>query len=139
MRRTKLLNVFLMSMATVMGPTPPGTGVICEATSRASSKHTSPHIRGRGDDDEEEEDDDEEEEDACGAACWDESSSNGTMLKPTSTTTAPGLIQWPFTSPGEPAAVMSTSAARQAASRSPAALLQRHQPAPARETGSNWH
>eukprot|EP00951_Prasinocladus_malaysianus_P046853 scaffold648002_cov39-Prasinocladus_malaysianus.AAC.1 len=31
-----------MSMAMVIGPTPPGTGVICEATALASAKFTSP-------------------------------------------------------------------------------------------------
>uniref|UniRef100_A0A1B0GPZ9 Tetrahydrofolate dehydrogenase/cyclohydrolase NAD(P)-binding domain-containing protein n=1 Tax=Phlebotomus papatasi TaxID=29031 RepID=A0A1B0GPZ9_PHLPP len=37
--------VFFMSMATVMGPTPPGTGVMCPATFRTSSKSTSPTRR----------------------------------------------------------------------------------------------
>ena len=34
--------VFFMSMAMVMGPTPPGTGVIQEATGSAEAKSTSP-------------------------------------------------------------------------------------------------
>ena len=36
------VNVFFMSMAIVMGPTPPGTGVIAAAFSFTSSKATSP-------------------------------------------------------------------------------------------------
>ena len=35
-------NVFLINIATVKGPTPPGTGVMLEATSAASLKFTSP-------------------------------------------------------------------------------------------------
>ena len=38
-------TVFCINMATVMGPTPPGTGVIAEATNLASSKSTSPTKR----------------------------------------------------------------------------------------------
>ena len=36
------LTVFLMSMATVRGPTPPGTGVMWEATSVSAPKSASP-------------------------------------------------------------------------------------------------
>ena len=36
------LMVFIMSMQMVMGPTPPGTGVIAEAFSLTCSKSTSP-------------------------------------------------------------------------------------------------
>lgn len=39
------LNVLDRSMAIVIGPTPPGTGVIAEATLEASSKQTSPTSR----------------------------------------------------------------------------------------------
>lgn len=39
------INVFLTSMITVMGPTPPGTGVMYEATSFTASKSTSPTKR----------------------------------------------------------------------------------------------
>ena len=35
-------TVFFMSRAMVRGPTPPGTGVIAEATSRTATKSTSP-------------------------------------------------------------------------------------------------
>ena len=35
--------VFLISIVIVMGPTPPGTGVIAPATSETSAKSTSPH------------------------------------------------------------------------------------------------
>lgn len=38
-------TVFFISMATVIGPTPPGTGVITPATFDASSKFTSPTKR----------------------------------------------------------------------------------------------
>jgi hypothetical protein len=36
------LTVFFMSMATVMGPTPPGTGVIFEQRGETLGKWTSP-------------------------------------------------------------------------------------------------
>jgi len=35
--------VLTISMVTVIGPTPPGTGVIAEATSATAAKSTSPH------------------------------------------------------------------------------------------------
>ena len=35
--------VLASSMVMVIGPTPPGTGVICPATSRQPTKSTSPH------------------------------------------------------------------------------------------------
>lgn len=38
-------TVFCINMATVIGPTPPGTGVIADATNLASSKSTSPTKR----------------------------------------------------------------------------------------------
>ena len=38
-------SVLYSSIATVIGPTPPGTGVMEEATLDASSKHTSPISR----------------------------------------------------------------------------------------------
>lgn len=41
----KALTVFLISMATVMGPTPPGTGDIFEATAATALKSTSPTRR----------------------------------------------------------------------------------------------
>ena len=59
--RSKACRVFLRSMATVMGPTPPGTGVMAEATGATESKSTSP------------------------------TSFPSTRLIPTSITTAPGL------------------------------------------------
>ena len=58
-------------MQIVIGPTPPGTGVIAEARSLALSKSISPH-----------------------------SLPFGNRLMPTSITTAPGLIQSPRTNPG---------------------------------------
>ena len=39
------LSVFLSSMAMVIGPTPPGTGVMAPATLTASAKSTSPQSR----------------------------------------------------------------------------------------------
>jgi hypothetical protein len=39
------LTVFLISMATVIGPTPPGTGVIFEASEETPGKSTSPTSR----------------------------------------------------------------------------------------------
>jgi hypothetical protein len=41
-KRVALLRVFLSSMAIVMGPTPPGTGVMAPATCLHSSKAQSP-------------------------------------------------------------------------------------------------
>jgi hypothetical protein len=35
--------VFISSMVIVIGPTPPGTGVMCDATSLTPAKSTSPH------------------------------------------------------------------------------------------------
>ena len=43
--RSALLRVFEMSIATVIGPTPPGTGVIQDATVEAEAKSTSPTRR----------------------------------------------------------------------------------------------
>lgn len=40
-----LIKVFSISIATVMGPTPPGTGVMALATSDAAAKSTSPTQR----------------------------------------------------------------------------------------------
>ena len=76
-------------MATVMGPTPPGTGVMADATACAEGNSTSPTSRP-----------------------------SGSRLMPTSTTTAPGRSQLPFTSSGRPTAATSTSASRQMAGRS---------------------
>mmetsp|Transcript_44982 Transcript_44982/g.97711 ORF Transcript_44982/g.97711 Transcript_44982/m.97711 type:complete len:200 (+) Transcript_44982:163-762(+) len=81
--------VFLSSMAMVIGPTPPGTGVIFDATARASLKATSP------------------------TSLWPsflvESS---TALIPTSMTTQPGLSQSPLTISALPRAAMTMSALR---------------------------
>jgi len=44
-KRFALSNVFCISIQTVIGPTPPGTGVIREATFETSSKWTSPTHR----------------------------------------------------------------------------------------------
>ena len=63
---------WVSSRALVSGPTPPGTGVMAEATSLADSKSTSP------------------------------TSLPSTTLIPTSTTTAPGLSIAPVTRPGLP-------------------------------------
>ena len=62
-------TVFDISMAIVIGPTPPGTGVIQPATSAAAAKSTSPA-----------------------------SLPSGKRLMPTSITQAPGLTMAPVTS-----------------------------------------
>ncbi len=80
----------------VIGPTPPGTGVIAEATSTASSNATSPTSR----------------------VLPSPFSGAGTRLMPTSMTTAPGFTQSPRTMPGRPTAATSTSALWQTAGRS---------------------
>src|SRR5690606_21600520 len=72
-------NVFSSRHAIVIGPTPPGTGVIAPATAAASSNATSPTMR-------------------------DLPASPGTRLMPTSITVAPGLIQSPRTISGRPMA-----------------------------------
>src|SRR5882724_4802617 len=68
-------------MQIVIGPTPPGTGVIAAARSLADSNSTSPH-----------------------------SLPLGKRLTPTSITTAPGLIQSPRTNRAFPIATTKTSA-----------------------------
>src|SRR5690606_37498253 len=76
-------SVFCISVATVIGPTPPGTGVIQEARLAASSKPTSPTRRP-----------------------------SSSRLMPTSMTTAPGLTHWPGMMPGRPTATTRMSASR---------------------------
>ena len=68
-------------MATVSGPTPPGTGEMAAARSRAAANSTSPV-----------------------------SDPSAARAMPTSMTTAPGLIQPPSIAPAWPVAVTSTSA-----------------------------
>lgn len=70
--RAALFTVFFSSMAIVMGPTPPGTGVMAAAFSLHSSNAQSPTSR---------------------YPAFFVASSTG--LVPTSMTTAPGLIQDP--------------------------------------------
>mmetsp|Transcript_786 Transcript_786/g.2014 ORF Transcript_786/g.2014 Transcript_786/m.2014 type:complete len:213 (+) Transcript_786:1625-2263(+) len=76
-------------MAMVMGPTPPGTGVMCAATSLAAAKSTSPTSRyprlAEG---------------------------SSTALMPTSITAQPGLSQAPCTNLGRPHAATTMSASR---------------------------
>ena len=76
------------NIAIVIGPTPPGTGVILPATAAAESKSTSP------------------------------TSPSSVRFMPTSITVAPGLIQSPLTISGRPTAAIKTSARRQTAARS---------------------
>ena len=88
-------TVFLSSMAIVIGPTPPGTGVMNDATCAALSKCTSPANRyPRA---------------ADGSA---------TREIPTSMTTAPGRIMSPVIDSGRPSAAMTMSARRVCAARS---------------------
>ena len=75
------------SIATVSGPTPPGTGLTAEATATTSSKATSPTVRLV----------------PSGAV---------TREMPTSITTAPGFTISAVINLGLPAAEMSTSAVR---------------------------
>mmetsp|Transcript_15182 Transcript_15182/g.45779 ORF Transcript_15182/g.45779 Transcript_15182/m.45779 type:complete len:373 (+) Transcript_15182:227-1345(+) len=88
--RLKLSRVLVRSMAMVIGPTPPGTGVMRDAFSLASSKCTSPTSR---------------------YPSFFEGSS--TALMPTSMTTAPGFIQSPRIISARPHAAITTSASRQ--------------------------
>ena len=81
-------RVLTSSIARVIGPTPPGTGVIARARSAAASKSTSP------------------------------TSPSSVRFVPTSITTAPSRTISPVTSRGEPTAAISTSASRQTAPRS---------------------
>src|SRR5690606_37251000 len=74
-------RVFCIRVATVIGPTPPGTGVIQLARLAAASKPTSPTRRP-----------------------------SSSRLMPTSITTAPGFTQSPGISPGRPTATTSMSA-----------------------------
>mmetsp|Transcript_87992 Transcript_87992/g.249288 ORF Transcript_87992/g.249288 Transcript_87992/m.249288 type:complete len:236 (+) Transcript_87992:1370-2077(+) len=82
------LSTFRRRMAKDMWPMPPGTGVIFEATLTASSKQTSPTMRGRP---------------LLGS---------GMLFMPTSITTAPGFSQEPRTSCGRPVQATRTSAWR---------------------------
>ena len=81
------LSVFFNKEAMVMGPTPPGTGVIFEATREALSKSTSPTKRRP-----------------------DFRDASGMKFVPTSTTTAPGFNQLPFTNWAWPTAATTRSA-----------------------------
>ena len=72
----------------VIGPTPPGTGVIAPATSRTASKSTSP------------------------------TRPSSVRFTPTSITAAPGFTQSAFTRRGEPTAATRMSARRQTPARS---------------------
>mmetsp|Transcript_27223 Transcript_27223/g.84631 ORF Transcript_27223/g.84631 Transcript_27223/m.84631 type:complete len:308 (+) Transcript_27223:1228-2151(+) len=80
-------SVFWRSMQMVMGPTPPGTGVILDATRFAAAYSTSPTRR-----------------------LPDLRVASGTKFVPTSTTTQPGLSHAPFTKPARPTAATTTSA-----------------------------
>src|SRR3989338_4488320 len=81
--RSAARTVFATSMVMVIGPTPPGTGVIQPATSFAESKSTSPH-----------------------------SLPSGRRLMPTSITAAPGLIMSPVIILALPVATTRMSASR---------------------------
>src|SRR5690606_13683154 len=81
-------TVLVSSIAIVIGPTPPGTGVIQPATSLTLSNSTSPTVLP------------------------------SRLLIPTSITTAPGLTQSPFTISGCPTAATSISACLHSATRS---------------------
>mmetsp|Transcript_11284 Transcript_11284/g.30262 ORF Transcript_11284/g.30262 Transcript_11284/m.30262 type:complete len:260 (-) Transcript_11284:765-1544(-) len=83
------LSVFFKSMAIVIGPTPPGTGVMCAATPCASAKFTSPTKR------------------------WPNFLvASSTALMPTSMTTQPGFSHSPRTYSARPTAATTMSALR---------------------------
>src|SRR6185436_5270862 len=82
------LTVFCKSIAIVIGPTPPGTGVISRARRAAPSKSTSP------------------------------TKPASVRLMPTSITVAPSFTMSPVTNSGLPTAATSTSARRATAGRS---------------------
>ena len=90
-RRQAACRVLRSRQAMVIGPTPPGTGVMAEATSAASAKATSPTSR----------------------VLPSPAAGFGTRLMPTSITMAPGLIQSPRTISGRPTAATRMSARRQ--------------------------
>ncbi len=87
--------MFCISMAMVIGPTPPGTGVMKPATSLASLKLTSPTRR-------------------CPLFLV----ASGTELMPTSMMAAPGLTQSPRTNSVLPMAAIRISAWRTTAAMS---------------------
>ena len=87
--RRAAVTVFSNRQAIVIGPTPPGTGVIAPATSIAASNITSPTRRP-----------------------------SGRRLIPTSITVAPGLIQSPPIISARPVAAIKMSARRHSAARS---------------------
>mmetsp|Transcript_61503 Transcript_61503/g.168920 ORF Transcript_61503/g.168920 Transcript_61503/m.168920 type:complete len:230 (-) Transcript_61503:639-1328(-) len=91
------LYVFLQSMAIVMGPTPPGTGVMYEHFGAHSSKFTSPFITYFF---------------IFPLFVFSLGSLFSTRLIPTSITTAPGLIQSPRTYSALPTAAIMMSAFR---------------------------
>src|SRR5829696_8097365 len=87
-RARAAFRVFTSSIARVIGPTPPGTGVMAAARSFAAAKSTSP------------------------------TRPSFVRFVPTSITTAPSPTMSPVTSPAEPAAATSTSAPRHTPARS---------------------
>ncbi len=87
-RSEAALNVLASSIAIVIGPTPPGTGVIAPATSATASKSTSP------------------------------TRPSSVRFVPTSITVAPGLTISAVTNPGEPTAATRMSAREQTSARS---------------------
>src|SRR2546423_7434693 len=82
-------TVFSINIAIVIGPTPPGTGVIFDATSRTPSKSTSPRRR-----------------------VPDFELASETRFVPTSITTAPRFTRSRVIIPGLPAATIRMSASR---------------------------
>src|SRR5436190_459015 len=86
--RRAAFTVLRSRQAIVIGPTPPGTGVIADATSETSSKATSPERP------------------------------SSRRFVPTSITIAPGLTQSAFTIRARPTAAIRTSARRQTPGRS---------------------
>src|SRR3954452_10652682 len=92
--RQVAVSVLSSRQAMVMGPTPPGPGVMDPATAAAPAKWTSPTSRALP------------------------STAPATRLMPTSMTVAPGLIQSPRTISGRPTAATRISARRHSPARS---------------------
>ena len=90
-----VVTVLARRQTMVIGPTPPGTGVIAPATCDAAGKSTSPSRR----------------------VLPGPRSGASIRFMPTSITVAPGLIQSPLTSCGRPTAATTISACRTTSAR----------------------
>mmetsp|Transcript_5402 Transcript_5402/g.18683 ORF Transcript_5402/g.18683 Transcript_5402/m.18683 type:complete len:231 (-) Transcript_5402:610-1302(-) len=106
------------SAATVIGPTPPGTGVTAPARAATSSKATSPMTTYSSFSDSSLGSIAARREEEGEGMLLEPLAATGKALMPTSMTTAPGLIQLARTISGRPTAATTTSASRVTLSRS---------------------